>query len=94
MPARRGDERTGSSFLAAIVGGSVSDDESIDAADTHLHDEAPKVVDPPMQRRRLRKKTTDVAGIFGDQYSTRARRCACKCFERLYKCPKMPFKCP
>ena len=97
MPARRGDERTGSSFLAAIVGGSVSGgDGNLAAADTHLQDEAPEVVGPPMQRRRLHKKSTDVAGIFGDQYASSmpARRRACKCFKRLYKCPKMPFKCP
>ena len=97
MPARRDDERTGNSFLAAIVGGSVSGgDGNIAAAYTHLHDEAPEVVGPPMQRRRLQKKTTDVAGIFGDQYASSmpARRCAYKCFKRLYKCPTMPFKCP
>ena len=43
MPARRQDERTGYSFLAAIVGGSVSGGTGNSAAaDTHLHDEAPE----------------------------------------------------
>ena len=59
MPARRQDERTGYSFLAAIVGGSVSGGTGNSAAaDTHLHDEAPEVVDHPMRSLKMLMMTT------------------------------------